>query len=235
MIRIGNFLFRYRNGLFPVAFALLLWKGRPVFANDLVAAALGFGVAMSGQILRAATIGLAYIVRGGRNRRVYADGLVTTGLFAHCRNPLYVGNILILAGVGLVSNSLVFLTIGLPLFLFCYRAIVAAEENFLRQKFGREYDDYCARVNRFVPRLTGLDRTLRSMEFNWRRLVIKEYGSTFAWIAGALALVIKNIWQSGNFSTTSPWDWALVASLALAFVAYVIARYLKKSGILDAA
>jgi len=61
MVRIGNFLFHYRNGLFPVAFALLLWKGRPLFDNDLVAAGIGFAVALLGQGLRAATIGLAYI------------------------------------------------------------------------------------------------------------------------------------------------------------------------------
>lgn len=235
MVRIGNFLFRYRNGLFPAAFVLLLWQGRPIFHNDLVAAAVGFAIAMSGQILRAATIGLAYIVRGGRNRQVYADGLVTGGLFAHCRNPLYVGNLLILAGVGLASNSLLFMIAGMPLFLFCYRAIVAAEEAFLHQKFGREFEDYCARVNRFVPRLSGLGETLRSMEFNWRRLVIKEYGSTFAWTAGMLALVIKNVWQDGRFAHGSPVVWSLFTALALVTVAYGIARYLKKSRILDAA
>src|SRR4030095_6920492 len=194
MVRIGNFLFHYRNGLFPVAFVLLLWKGRPIFEDDLAAAGVGFGVAMLGQSLRAVTIGLAYIIRGGKKRQVYAEDLVTGGLFAHCRNPLYDGNILILAGVGLAANSLIFMAVGMPLFLFAYRAIVAAEGNFLRQKFGPQFDDYRARVNRFLPNLSGIGETLRSMEFNWQRLIVKEYGTTFAWTAGLLVLVMKNLW-----------------------------------------
>ena len=233
MVRIGNLLFHYRNGLFPLAFVLLLWKGRPIFENDLVAAGVGFGVAMIGQILRAVTIGLAYIIRGGRKRQVYAEELVTGGLFSHCRNPLYDGNLLILAGVGLAANSLVFVAIGMPLFCFAYRAIVAAEENFLRQKFGQQFDDYCARVNRFVPKLSGLGQTIRGMEFNWQRLVIKEYGSTFAWTAGMLMLVMKNLWLSGNYTVNHPVIRILAGSLVLAIVAYAVARYLKKSRILQ--
>lgn len=234
MVRIGNFLFHYRNGLFPAAFVLLFWKYRPVFDSDLVAAAIGVSVALVGQALRAVTIGLAYIIRGGKNRQVYAEDLVTGGLFSHCRNPLYDGNILILAGVGLASNSLVFIAVMMPLFLFAYRAIIAAEENFLRGKFGQQFDDYCARVNRYWPRFSGLRETVRGMEFNWQRLIVKEYGSTFAWTAGALAVVMKNLWMSGDYTLQSPLLQALAASLVLVTLAYGIARYLKKSGTLQA-
>lgn len=235
MVRLGNFLFHYRNGLFPLAFVLLLWKGRPIFENDFVAAAVGLGVALLGQLLRAVTIGLAYIIRGGKKRQVYAEDLVTGGLFAHCRNPLYDGNLLILAGVGLAANSLIFMAVGMPLFLIAYRAIVAAEENFLRGKFGREFDDYCARTNRFWPRFSGLSATLRSMEFNWQRLVVKEYGSTFAWTSGMILLVGKNLWTSGHYTLHSPIIVSLAASLGLLLLAYGAARYLKKTRILRAA
>ena len=76
MVRIGNFLFHYRNGLFPLAFVLLLVPGRRIFASDLMAAGVGVAVALVGQILRAVTIGLAYIKRGGKDRQVYAETLV---------------------------------------------------------------------------------------------------------------------------------------------------------------
>ena len=229
MVRIGNFLFHYRNGLFPLAFVMLVWKYRPIFESDLVAAGVGFAVAMTGQALRALTIGLAYIIRGGRKRQVYAEELVTTGVFSHCRNPLYDGNLLVIAGLGLASNSLFFMAVGMPLFLFAYRAIVAAEENFLRQKFGQQFDDYCAKVNRFWPRLSGITETARSMEFKWRRLLIKEYGSTFAWSAGMLLLVTKNLWMSGNYTTRSPIMIGLAAGLVLLVVAYGLARFFKKT------
>jgi protein-S-isoprenylcysteine O-methyltransferase Ste14 len=234
MIRIGNFLFHYRNGLFPLAFVLLIWKGRPIFNNDLLAAGIGFSVALLGQALRALTIGLAYIIRGGKKRQVYAEALVTDGLFSHCRNPLYVGNLLILAGVGLAANSLLFMAVGMPFFLFAYRAIVAAEENYLRGKFGQEFDEYCARVNRFLPSLSGIGQTMRSMEFNWSRLVVKEYGSAFAWMAGGLLLVMKNLWQSRGDAVNNPVLWTFAAMLLLVILGYATARYLKKSRVLRA-
>jgi protein-S-isoprenylcysteine O-methyltransferase Ste14 len=234
MVRLGNFLFHYRNALFPAAFLLLFWQGRPVFASDLTAAALGLAVAGFGQFLRAVTIGLAYIIRGGRHRQVYAEDLVTDGLFAHCRNPLYDGNLLILLGLGLASNSLLFLALGMPFFLVAYRAIVAAEENFLRNKFGAAYDDYCRRVPRFFPRFAGLRETLRSMEFNWARLVVKEYGSAFAWMTGFILLVGKNLWVDGGHRPPDPLLTGLAAALGLLIAAYVFARYLKKSRRLSA-
>src|SRR5262245_17894728 len=116
MITIGNFLFHYRNGLFPLVYALLIFKSQPLLPDYRVAALLGFFVAASGQLLRAITVGLEYIIRGGRQRQVYADKLVQGGVFAHCRNPLYVGNFIILVGVGLASNSRLFLEVALPFF-----------------------------------------------------------------------------------------------------------------------
>jgi protein-S-isoprenylcysteine O-methyltransferase Ste14 len=93
--------------------------------------------------VRALTIGLAYIKRGGKNRKIYAKGLVKEGIFAHCRNPLYLGNILIITGLGIVAHSFLFALIGIPLFIFLYLAIIRAEEHFLASKFGQEYIEYC--------------------------------------------------------------------------------------------
>jgi protein-S-isoprenylcysteine O-methyltransferase Ste14 len=233
MIRLGNFLFRYRNGLFPLVYLLLVPKGPLLFASFKLAALLGLIVALTGQVVRAATIGLDYINRGGRNRQVYASRLVQGGIFAHCRNPLYVGNYLILVGVGLASNSLLFLAVALPFFALAYWAIIAAEENYLRGKYGPEYDTYCARVNRLVPSLRGLRQTFRGMGFNWRRLISAEYGSTFIWTAAITLVVLKNVWLAGGYRS----DARLVHGLWVAFVAvclgYALARFLKKSGRLN--
>jgi protein-S-isoprenylcysteine O-methyltransferase Ste14 len=234
MVRIGNFFFHYRNGLFPLAFVLLVWNGPKIFANDFLAGALGFGVALLGQLLRAITIGLAYIIRGGKKRQVYAEELVQEGVFAHSRNPLYLGNLFIIAGVGLAANSLIFSAIGMPFFLFAYLAIIAAEENYLRQKFGQAYVDYCARVNRLWPNWTGFRKTIEGMEFHWRRLIVKEYGTTFAWIAGSILLVMKNLFWRDGYDAHRPLIWILSALLVLVTAAYFIARTLKKTRLLRA-
>ena len=233
MVAIGNFFFRYRNGLFPVMFALLFVNSRPLIPNQTVAVALGLVVAGAGQLLRAVTIGLAYIIRGGKKREVYADTLVQDGVFAHCRNPLYVGNLLVLLGLGMISNSMLFLLAGMPFFIFAYIAIVAAEENFLRQKFGADFAAYCQRVGRFIPNFTGFAKTWQGMEFKWRRLIVKEYGSTYAWLAAVCALLLKQRWLQTH-NSSDPWMLGLFAALALVTAAYATARYLKKSGALVA-
>ncbi len=234
MIKLGNFLFRYRNGLFPFAYAMALFRAGRILDKNLHAALLGFVIALAGQTFRAQTIGLAYIRRGGQNRRVYADELVTGGLFAHCRNPLYVGNFVILAGVGIAANSRLFATLGLLFFFVAYWAIILAEENFLRNKFGPQFDAYCRSVPRILLKARGLRTTIRGMDFNWRRLIVKEYGTTFAWTAGMTLIVIRNQWLDEGYEASQHIIWALGGVLILLTLAYGTARYLKRKAILKA-
>jgi protein-S-isoprenylcysteine O-methyltransferase Ste14 len=230
MVKIGNFLFRYRNGLFPLAYGLLVFDQSRMWNNDLAAALTGFIVAMSGQVLRALAIGLVYIIRGGRNRKLYAENLVTQGIFAHCRNPLYLGNFLIIAGVAIAANSTLFLAIGLPFFLFAYVSLIAAEENFLKAKFGREYVEYCKRVNRIIPDFSGFRNTLQETEFKWKRLISADYGTIFYWSAGIICLLGKNVWLHAGYDAGRQIISVMGALLVLLIFAYAAARYLKKSG-----
>ena len=232
MVPLGNFLFRYRNGLFPLAYAFIFAKTTLQFADYQRAAWIGLLIAVVGQLLRFATIGLDYIVRGGRNRQVYADDLVTGGLFSHCRNPLYVGNYLILVGVGVASCSAVFLFVVLPLMALAYWAIIAAEENFLRNKFGVAFDAYCQRVSRLFFSPVGLSSTLHGMKFHWARVVVKEYGTTFTWIVGYILVVMQNAWLSDEYTWRSPLITSLWTALATVTIFYLVSRFLKKREII---
>ena len=145
MIAIGNFFFKYRNLLFIFLYLLLFIPSPPIFHEKFFDNAywiwpvtIGLVVTLAGQLVRGMTIGLVYIIRGGKNRNIYAEDLVTQGIFNHCRNPLYMGNILMLLGVGILSNSVVYVFIVMPFFFFIYHTIVLAEENFLGNKFGDE-------------------------------------------------------------------------------------------------
>ena len=184
MVNLGRFLFRYRGVVFTtiVLGALLLCTPRHLLDDaglDPWMDALGFLVGVLGLAVRAATIGYEYIVRGGRNRQVYADQLVQGGIYAHTRNPMYLGNGLILTGWALIVNATEFYLIALPLTVLFYAAIIAAEESYLRDKFGAEFDAYCARVNRILPSLSGLRNSLKDMRFNWRRVLVKDYNTIF--------------------------------------------------------
>ena len=232
MVKLGNLLFHNRNWLFPLFYVILFIPSPEVFNDPVTAMLIGFGIALIGQIIRIITIGLVYIVRGGRNRRVYADDLVTTGIFSHCRNPLYVGNILILAGLGVASNSLIFMAVATPLFLFFYQAIVLAEENFLRNKFGEAFNEYCKKVNRWVPAFAGIGNTINSMEFKWKRVVIREYTSIYVWLTGAVLIIMKHFYvHNERFNLDKNLTLFVVILVAL-LALYLFTRYMKKAKII---
>jgi len=234
--RLGNFFFKYRNLLFPVFFAVLAFGTRPAAGSETHEALrylAGFGIALSGQVLRAMTIGLAYIVRGGKNREVYAKDLVVEGMFAHCRNPLYLGNILIVIGLAVIANSPYFYLLGIPAFLFIYYAIVVAEESFLSEKFGGAYQEYCRNVNRFIPSLKGFSDTLRGMTFKWQRLIVKEYGTTYTWTAGLVLLMMKNRYLQYGPDASKGFIIMLVEILLGLTLLWATARFLKKKRILS--
>ena len=78
--------------------------------------------------------------------------LTQTGPYAHTRNPLYLGSMLIAAGFALALLSWpVALALAL-IFAIIYIPVIASEERFLRATFS-EYEQYCRRVPRLIPRL----------------------------------------------------------------------------------
>src|SRR3546814_12831902 len=78
-----------------------------------------------------------------------------------------------LVGVGILVNSLIYLLIFIPLFLFIYQAIVLAEERFLRNKFGSDFDAYTKRVHRWLINPIGLGKTISGMHFSWKRWLMQ--------------------------------------------------------------
>jgi protein-S-isoprenylcysteine O-methyltransferase Ste14 len=231
LLRSGDFFFRRRNAVFPIVLGALFLIFRPQpFLGDPAADRwldlAGLVVALAGQGLRVWVIGLAYIKRGGLNKQVYADRLVTNGMFAICRNPLYVGNALILAGLLIVHGHPLVWLFGALFFGFAYVSIVAAEEGFLAAKFGPDYAAYCARVNRWLPDFSKLSEAHRDMAFNWRRPLLKDYGSAVGWMAAMIALFAweRALW-SGAGLPAAPYAAALLALAAAA----LLVRWLKKS------
>ena len=192
-IRIGNFFFRYRNVAFPVFIVALYALVAPpseIFGSrrlELIADGLALALSLLGLATRATVIGFAYIKRGGKGKRVYAADLVTDGIFGLSRNPLYVGNLLICAGMFLMHGSPTVFVVGTAVYVFVYVCIVRAEEAYLREKFGSAYRAYCTDVPRWIPRFSRFRQATQGMEFNIRRVIQKDY-STIATTLVVLAL-----------------------------------------------
>lgn len=230
--RWGTFLFKYRDAVFPGVILATIIATRPVFpagsrTADLWLDLVGILVAAAGQALRITVIGYRYIVRGGKNRRVHAEDLVTEGIFGLARNPLYVGNILVLFGIFIIWNAPLLYLIGVPFTLFGYKGIVSAEEAFLRGKFGAAYDEYCRTTNRWIPDFRKAPEALRGIPFNWRRVLLREYGSWTAWIGTAGVMIIAESLFAAPYADQATLINAIVVMLAVVFVAWAITRWLK--------
>lgn len=236
MVAIGNFFFKYRNWIFILFYAALFIPSWPLFSRErfgdnyyIWPITLGLFITILGQLIRGLTIGLAYIVRGGKEGKPYAEGLVTEGIFTHARNPLYVGNILMLLGVGILANSLFYVGIMMPIFLFIYQAIVLAEENFLRGKFGASFDAYTKKVHRWLPNLKGIGKTFASMGFNWKRWILKEHTTQFIWLIGITLLLLLNYPELTGYDKDHR-NLLLGICLGALLLVYILIRFLKKTG-----
>ena len=129
--RIGAVLFRHRGWL-PVPFLLvpLLARGTMQPRNWI----LGFVLIVLGEAIRLAGVAAAGTVTRRRSRTV--QRLVTYGIFAWMRNPLYVGNFLIWIGFTVISGVLWFIPVAVLLFAIEYTLIVRYEEGVLESIFG---------------------------------------------------------------------------------------------------
>ena len=78
--------------------------------------------------------------------------LVVTGLYRRVRNPMYVAVSLLIFGQGLLFGTVRLLQFGVVVWLGFFAFVVFYEEPALRRKFGKEYEEFCARVPRWIPR-----------------------------------------------------------------------------------
>lgn len=79
--------------------------------------------------------------------------LVVKGLYAYIRNPMVLGNIVILFGVGILLSSFSLIFIFAPLFILLnFFYLKTIEEREMEKKFGQEYLEYKKEVPMFLPR-----------------------------------------------------------------------------------
>ncbi len=236
LIAAGNFFFRSRDALFPAIFAIavLLMRPHPI-GPPVVDQALTLGgavVALLGQAVRLLTIGYDYIERGGKEGKVYASRLVRGGVYGGTRNPMYVGNALIAIGMTMAAGSPLGYGVLIPLFLFVYAAIIAAEERYLRETFGAEYDAYCAAVPRVRLSLRGLWRLMAATPYDWRTALRKDL-STLAGLS--LGLILMPMWRilclKGRQAALAHAPRAL-AEVGVVLGLYVVLHWLKKHRLL---
>ncbi|MBI3321907.1 MAG: S-isoprenylcysteine methyltransferase [Candidatus Omnitrophica bacterium] len=230
----GQFLFRYRNALFPVMFALAILAMRPrlLFGNPALDRAFVVGgtlIALAGEGTRLLTIGYDYIERGGKNKQVYASRLVHRGMYALTRNPMYLGNLLMTVGVVMAIGSPSAYGVVIPAFAFVYQAITCAEEAYLLNRFGKDYADYCAQVNRVLPSLRNLHAAFAGLSYDWKSAIRKDLSTLAGLLEGLILLPVWRAyfldgWAAAQAAAQQALPWSLGVGILYGFLVYAKAR-----------
>ncbi|MCL4803883.1 MAG: isoprenylcysteine carboxylmethyltransferase family protein [Anaerolineae bacterium] len=145
---IPPFVLFYFYTIFAAAFGWPLLSNQRFFHSDSLAWA-GVFLSYAGLVFM-----LLSLVSFGKSFRIgidvdRPDRLVTSGIFAHTRNPIYVAFFCVLIGQFLVFPNWVLLLYIIGGILLIHRQVLR-EEEFLRGHYGQEYVDYCRRVRRYL-------------------------------------------------------------------------------------
>jgi protein-S-isoprenylcysteine O-methyltransferase Ste14 len=180
---LGQQLFRAR-GWVPVPFAVLLIAfARSPAPWMAIAGVLLLG---AGEALR--LWGVAHIGPASRTRGDDVARLIESGPFAWSRNPLYVGNLMLWAGVGLLAGRPFVAALVVTALAVHYRFVIAWEEENLRARLGATYEVYAARVSRWF----GGAAAAVDAPADWRAAVRSER-STFLVLALVIAALLLRV------------------------------------------
>ena len=142
--KLGNQFFKYRGQIpafiFLLAFGLMhLYPEKEIWHNA-TNTYLALALVVLGHLIRALAVGKRAAHTSGRNRdEQVAEALNSTGIYSMVRHPLYLGNITTYMGWVVFTGISWLIPLMLFIFLFYYRFIIYAEEQFLTRKFGQEY------------------------------------------------------------------------------------------------
>ena len=131
-------------------FGLPMWGGliRPFWNSTApgwaglflcVAAVTGFSLAL-------ASFGDSFRVGIDEHK---PDRLITNGMFAISRNPIYVCFLMFFTGLFLIHRNIV-IAVAIVLFILAIHRQILREEKFLSAHYGEEYEEYRKRVRRYL-------------------------------------------------------------------------------------
>ena len=164
----------------PCGFALVAafaWFSNP----DARSLAYGLPVSLIGMAVRAWAAG--HLAKN--------QALAASGPYAYTRNPLYLGTLLVAAGLAVASRSVGLGALFAAVFFGIYLPVMQLEQQHLRSLFP-EYDAYAARVPALLPMLSKPTVAGEPRAFQWALYVKnREYQAAAGFLAGALFLLWK--------------------------------------------
>jgi protein-S-isoprenylcysteine O-methyltransferase Ste14 len=226
MEKSGNWLFK-RRGWLPVfflipAFAFLYYSDRIEY-NPVTESVFIF-VGMAGQLIRALTVGRTPKGTSGRNiKGQVASRINTTGIYSIVRHPLYIGNLLMWLGPVLFLRSLWFTLFFCLLYWLYYERIMFAEEQYLRKKFGEQYDRWSENVRAFLPTFRHYRKP--DLPFSFRNVLKREYhGLANMFIIFSMLDLARNYINESTIRLNPIWLWSLISVMIIWLIIRILVK-----------
>lgn len=233
----GAFLFRWRSFLplllIPLAVPALFEAAHIESVigeklDDMLSLACFF-VSLSGLVIRAATVGFVLSGTSGRNTSEQrANGLNTTGLYSIVRNPLYLGNFIVIFGLVLAIKVWWFAIIFVLVYWLYIERIIAVEEAYLSAKFGKDYDAWVRTTPCFVPSFRYWKRPAE--KFSFRTVLRREYNGVLVLVVAYLILDVltDTIASDESVAEWAGRDYLWLGIAAVGIIIFFSLRTLKK-------
>jgi len=228
----GAWLFKWRS-YFPLLlvplFIIALRNSRlieRIFGDSIGDSweSIAITVSFLGLVIRCLTVG--YVPRGtsGRNTKSQAaNTLNTTGMYSITRNPLYLGNFVIIFGVTLFLQVWWLALIVWVGFWLYYERIIFTEEEFLRGKFGGEFTGWAQKTPMVIPHFRNWRKP--ALPFSFKTVLRREFTTYSAIVAVYFFLEIaENFFIEKRFFVHNSWLAFFLVSMAI----YLIFLGLKK-------
>ena len=228
--QVGQWLFRWRSylPLLMIGLALVVLRDFGYLHHshplDQVWEFACLALSLFGLVIRMATVGAAPKGTSGRNLTAQvAETLNTSGMYSIVRHPLYVGNFFMGLGVASFLRCWWFTLLYILVFWLYYERIMFAEEEFLRDKFGRTYLEWAERTPAFVPNLARWRPP--SLRFSFRWALKREYSSFLSLMAAFTFLeVVGDLFATGKLIFDPIW----VVIFGSSLLGYAVVRLLGK-------
>ncbi|MDP3790220.1 MAG: methyltransferase [Candidatus Omnitrophota bacterium] len=228
----GNWLFRWRSYFPLLGIPILLIALRnsgyieKVFGDpaNTLWGIISVSVSFLGFGIRFVTAGYVSGGTSGRNTKSQvADALNTTGMYSIVRNPLYLGNFIIILGLILFIQVWWCALLACFGFWIYYERIIFAEEEFLRKKFGDTFLNWAKKTPVFFPKFSNWKKP--SLPFSARTALRREFPTFFATAMSFFILAISaDLITKEELKINIAW----VMVLGAGFIAYAALYFLKK-------
>lgn len=232
----GNFLFKNRSYL-PL---IIVVVGIAVYVYTLYDKNVSFysfsnnsweylfvAIAALGQFIRAYSVGFAAKNTSGRNTKVgqVADSLNSSGIYSTVRHPLYLGNFFMWLGLALFTINFWFIIAFIFMYWLYYERIMYAEEEFLRDKYGNEYEQWASSTPAIIPSFKNWTSPEGSFSL-WKVIKQEKAGILNLFLTIFLFKVIAGYTVYEEYSVLNDrWTWALFAAILY----YIIVKTVQKT------